>query len=32
MSPKTHATEEPASAKGEGGTKFETTMSQMVGQ
>ena len=32
MSPKTHATEEPASAKEEGGTKFKTATSQMVGQ
>ena len=32
MSPKPHATEEPAPTKEEGGTKFETAMSQMVGQ
>ena len=32
MSPKTHGTEEPASAKEEGGTKYEIAISQMVGQ
>ena len=32
MGPKDQATEESTSAKEEGGTKFETTTSQMAGQ